>query len=97
MILNLSESNRNVKVTIIVEISAPISEQMPPLCKAVSEIGSIEDEILDQALDQAHNQLPPLLRKARLLIEASLVNVVSYKMRDLLPNVQSSGTRDQMT
>jgi hypothetical protein len=93
MILRLSESQNGVAVEIKAEI-CPAS--FPPHVLAPSpgsQIVELQSELLDQAMDQAHNQLMPLLRQARLSIEANLEREVLYSLRDSMPNVQSSGTR----
>ena len=90
MILRLSESYHGVTVELTVEV-CPASLQLPlsnpsPALKS----DELESELLDRAMDQAHNQLPPLLRRARLLVEASLVEMVSCDMRASLPKLPTA-------
>lgn len=95
----VSESHNGITVKMIVEFS-PASAPQPLLAPLLgSQIEESQDGLLGAAMDRVHNQLLPLLRRARLLTEASLVEVVSCEMRATMPNAKLSheeGGKEQL-
>jgi hypothetical protein len=95
MTLRLSESHQGVSVEIIVQIeSANCSHNLPALRTLFAD-DIDECELLDRVLGRVHNQLPPILRQVRHLAEASLEEMVSYKVRDLMPDNQVEPRREK--
>ncbi len=95
MKLRLSESDGFLSVELSIEVSSESCSLAGEARKTASQIAAIEVEHPGLCLDQVCSQLPPVLHQARLLILASLERMVLDSLRASLPNVQSSGTRDQ--
>jgi hypothetical protein len=71
-----SECQNEVTVELSVEISSEPLRLISQPSSNLSQTDKIDAELLDRAMSRVHTQLLPLLRKARLLIEASLAKEV---------------------
>lgn len=78
----VSESENGVRVEMTVEVSSASLQQLLPNPSSELQTDESPSVLVGQAMDRVHNQLPPLLRRVRLLTEASLVEMVSCAMKD---------------